>query len=295
MTKRIVASTLIIGVSVALSSCATTSQTSAPGPRNHGPVDVLYAGSLVGDMNSKIESAFSLATGYEVVGFPGASTELANQIKSKLQQADIFISAAPQVNKTLEGKINGDWVTWYANLAKSPLVIGYNPDSAFAGALKSKPWYEVLSQPGFKLGRTDPSLDPKGTLTIKAVQAQAQALHNASLVNKILGSTENPAQVFPEETLVARLESGQLDAGFFYANEARLAGIQTVSIGAKLGADFTITILSRPPHPRAAIAFVDYLYSKPGQTLLAKLGLTPVPPAPVGSAKSIPKILLRVV
>ena len=32
---------------------------------------------------------------------------------------------------TLEGTANGDWVSWYAAFATSPLVLGYYPKSNF--------------------------------------------------------------------------------------------------------------------------------------------------------------------
>jgi len=55
--------------------------------------------------------------------------------------------------------------------------------------------------------------------------------------------------VFPEETLVGRLQAGQLDArAFFYANEAKEAGIPTVTLGAiQLAATYTVTVLDKAP------------------------------------------------
>ena len=52
------------------------------------------------------------------------------------------------------------------------MVIGYNPTSKFATDLQaasngSKPWYQVLEEPGLRLGRTDPALDPKGVRTLR--------------------------------------------------------------------------------------------------------------------------------
>ena len=44
----------------------------------------------------------------------------------------MFVSASPAVNATLEGAANGNWVSWYATFATTPLVLGYNPTSKFA-------------------------------------------------------------------------------------------------------------------------------------------------------------------
>jgi ABC-type molybdate transport system substrate-binding protein len=130
--------------------------------RGSGSVDVLYAGSFEDLMQQVVGPAFTRATGYSVNGYSDGSDALASEIRGKSEVGDVFISASPTVNDTLEGSTNGSWVSWYAGFATSPLVLGYNPSSKFAAALKSKPWYEVVGQPGFLLGRTDPTTDPKG-------------------------------------------------------------------------------------------------------------------------------------
>src|SRR5207302_1330629 len=97
---------------------------------------------------------------------------------------------------------------------------------------------------GFLLGRTDPVLDPKGQLTMQAL-IQAATFSN----DPGLGISKTTAGVFPEETLVGRLQAGQLDAGFFYTNEAREAGIPAVTLGAiQLAATYTVTVLDNAPH-----------------------------------------------
>jgi molybdate/tungstate transport system substrate-binding protein len=91
-------------------------------------------------------------------GYAGGSKLLAKQIKGKLQRGDIFISADPGVNNSLMGAANGARVSWYVSFAESPLVIGYNPNSRFAANFRSKPWYQILTEPGIKIGRTDPKI-----------------------------------------------------------------------------------------------------------------------------------------
>ena len=102
-----------------------------------------------------------------------------------MRQGDVFVSASPSVNQTLMGPSNGDWVSWYVTFANSPLVIGYNPHSKFAADLKTKPWYEVITEPGFLMGRTDPKTDPKGKLADMAL-AQAAKMYNLPALNAIV-------------------------------------------------------------------------------------------------------------
>ncbi len=255
-----------------------------------GDVRVLYAGSLVHLMEHGVGPAFDKTTGDHFQGFAGGSTGLANQIKGKLRQGDVFISANPKVNAALTGAANGDWVSWFVSFAQSPLVLGYNPASRFAADFKSKPWVEVLSEQGIRIGRTDPKLDPKGALTLELMRRAEAADHLPGLANKVLGAPENPSQVLPEETLVGRLQSGQLDVGFFYSTETADAKIPAVTLPAEIApkAVYTVTILHGAANPAGAGQFVSFLLGAEGQVLLKQHGLSLLTPALTGNANDAP-------
>ena len=248
--------------------------------KGSGPVEVLYAGSLVNLMKNSVGPAFHSATGYTLSGVSGDSGSLASQIKGQTQQGDVFVSASAAKDKLLEGAANGNWVSWYATFATTPLVIAYNPQSRFAHALQTEPWYQVVTQPGFLLGRTDPATDPKGKLTVTALDEAVTADHAPGL-QAIVASSAN---VFPENTLVGRLQAGQLDAGFFYGVEATAAHLQTVpltGLPAPLHASYTVTVLRGAPHEAAAEAFVEFLLGPAGRQALTANGLVVKSPAEV--------------
>lgn len=231
-------------------------------------------------MQDQVAPAFHKATGDTLDNVSMGSDALASGIKGGVLQGDVFISASPAVNASLEGSSNGNWVSWYDQFASSPLVLGYNPSSTFARALKSKPWYEVISASGFHLGRTDPTTDPKGVLADDALD-QAAKRHDLPAL-KTLGT--ETSDVFPETSLVGELQAGQLDAGFFYGVEAAAANIKTVPLtGTSLAGDYTITILNKAPHEAAAVAFVNFLLGKAGQKILAKNGVVAAKPKVSGS------------
>jgi len=255
-----------------------------------GTVSVLYAGSLVNLMEHGIGPAFNQASGDRFQGYAGGSNLLANQIRGKLRQGDVFISANPKVNASLMGSANGDWVSWYISFAQSPLVIGYNPSSKFAADFKAKPWYQVLSEPGIRLGRTDPKLDPKGRLTLELMKQAETFYKSPDLSQRVLGAPENPDEVLPEETLVGRLQSGQLDAGFFYSTETSDAKIPAISLPAEITpkAVYTITILRGAPDPDAADRFVTFLLGADGQNLMRSHGLDLRKLALTGTASALP-------
>ena len=257
-----------------------------------GRVNVLYAGSLVATMN-RLGPAFEHATGYRFVGYAAGSTALASDIKAKTYEADVFVSAGTTANASLEGAANGNWESWYAVFGSTPLVLGYNPKSKFAKALLSMPWYRVVTEPGFLVGRTDPKVDPKGVLSVTALEEAARRYRDPALSSL----AKNSGGIFPEETLVGRLQAGQLDAGFFYGVEAKAAGIPTVNLGkVKLDNPYTVSIVRGGTNSKGAKAFVSFLLGEKAGAILRHEGLRLVTPAKLSGARSsVPRGLRKLV
>lgn len=266
VSAALVTGALSVPLGVPSSSAATHS----------GSLSVLYAGSLLDLMQQKLAPAFHRATGYTVVGVTNGSNALATEIKGGTQVGDVFISASPTVNATLEGSANGSWVSSYLEFGKSNLLLGINPNSSFARALRTRPWYDVVDRAGFLLGRTDPATDPKGVLAVDALTGVGASYDLPALAALATSSTN----VFAETSLIGELQAGQLDAGFFYAVEASAAHLPTVALtNTGLAAHYTVAVLKNAPHLAAARAFLHFLLSATGQKILRSNGLTPFTPA----------------
>jgi molybdate/tungstate transport system substrate-binding protein len=265
--------------------------TSGAAGGNQRIVRVLYAGSLVSIMEKTIGPSFAKATAYQYQGYGAGSSQIANELQGKIRQGDVFISADPAVDTKLMGP-NG-FVSWYTAFARSPLVLAYSPGSKFADQLKTKPWYEVVSQPGFRLGSTDPKLDPKGKLAAQAVQQIAKDQNQPGMAEQI----NRNVTVFPETDLVGRLQAGQLDAGFFYSIESADLGDPTASLSPiNLAAQYTVTMLNQAVNPAGGEAFVKYLLGSQGTTTLKEHGFELIqPPKVSGNQASVPKDLQSVV
>ncbi len=314
---------LLTALTLTLTGCATAAgSTSAK-----GKVNVAYAGSLVNLMEHKLGPAFDSATGYTFQGEGAGSTALATQIKSKLIVPDVFVSASASAYKTLQGADNGNIVQWYATFATSSMVIGYSPKSQFATQLQAAasgqtPWYQVLETPGLRLGRTDPALDPKGVSTLYTLQLAEQYYQQPGLEQKVTGGAANTSQIFPEEELVARLTAGQLDAGFFYINEAKDASIPYITLPSQINLGdpsqasayaqasytsaagvtthgspiaFSVTIPSTAHNQAGAVAFVAYLLGDKGNALLTADGFVVSAPKLTGDSAQVPSGLKQIV
>lgn len=292
--------------------------------KGSGTVSVMYAASLTSLFEKKVGPAFDAASGFTYQGEGKGSVAIANLIKDKTRTPDVFVSADPAVNTTLQGAANGNYVSWWVNFARTDMVIGWSPKSKFAadfGAAKagSKTWESVLESPGLKLGRTDPELDPKGYRTLFMFQLDEQRTGESGEAQKILGAPRNTSQIFPEEQLVARLQAGDLDAGVFYTIEALEAALPYLTLPAainlgdaslassyasvsytnKAGKLFrggpildTVTIPNTVKNTQGAESFVEYLLSSDGQALLAQEGLGSTAAIVGGDPTTLPQPLM---
>lgn len=277
--SKAIAMAVAAGLVLAVAGCGSSK--SAANAAGGGPVKVAYAASLANMMEHDLGPAYDKASGGRFQGDAAGSTQLVSEIKGKVKQADVFISASTGANAGLIGAANGGWESWYASFATAPLVIAYNPKSKFAADLKAEPWNQVITESGFKMGSTDPKLDPKGKLAARALSE--------------VGIAQSKVQVFPEEQLVGRLQSGQLDAGFFYSNEAAELKIPTVTLGGvHLAATYTVSVLNKAPDKAAGVAFVQYLLGDEGKALLTKHGLQLVPVKVAGDVSAVPAQLTSV-
>jgi molybdate/tungstate transport system substrate-binding protein len=281
-------------------------------------VSVLYAGPLATVMEYGVGPAFTQATGIAYQGEAQGSVACAQLIRGHLRTPDVFISADALVNNTyLMGPANGDLVKWYMLIASSQIVLAYNPDSPHAKefeevAAGKMPWYKLIEKPGVRFGRGDPTIDPKGYRTLFVFPLAANYYHRPEL-NTILGEPQNPAQVFPEIVLMARVEAGQFDASFFYRHEAAARNLPYITLPAEInlgdpnfaaeyarqsytnaqgvtvhGAPilFTVTIPGDAQHPETAVAFAKFLLTS--KDLLHQYGFGDVPHQLGGDSSQVP-------
>lgn len=298
------------------------------------PVRVLYAGSLVNVFEHDLAPAFTRRSGIPILGRAGGSTALAHLIRDGLVPADVFVSADPAVNEILAPRPGVPSVGWFVTFGTTSMVIAYTPGSRFAPALRGavdpgpaggtdparqdRAWFRVLAAPGLRLGRTDPALDPKGYRTLFVLRLAERYYHQPDLTVRLLGIEENPAQIFPEEALIGRLTSGQLDAGFFYlveaiaqrlpyltlppalnlADPARAAAYAQATYRDPSGVThrgapilYTVTIPSSARNTDGAARFVAFLLGREGRDLLAARGILGTPIRAGGRVEDVPPSL----
>jgi molybdate/tungstate transport system substrate-binding protein len=241
-----------------------------------GIVSVLYAGSLVTPMEGPVKDALR-RTGIDFQGEPGGSKALANLIAAGVRSPDAFIYVDPHL------------ITMFADRAASTvpfastrLGVAWSPHSRYAALFDRATHGDLsleraLETPDLRIGRTDPQLDPKGRYTVEATSAWL----GEARARKLLGTDENPSQIFPEQDLLARVDTGQADVAFFYRTEAVARGYPFVPLPQRAepggGIVYTLAIMKDAKHPREARAFADFILTGPGREILERAGLDYLP------------------
>ena len=258
---------------VAVAGIAAFATAGAHARAGSAAVTVLYAGSLVTPMEGPVKAALA-QRGIDFQGEPGGSKKLANLIAAGIRSPDVFISVDPKLVSSLGARV-GSATTF----AGTSLGIAWSPNSRdaalFDGVAGGKTSLAgALQTPGLKIGRTDPQLDPKGEYTIEGVGLWL----GKDGERRLLGDDENPAQIFPEEDLLARIDTGQADVGFFYRTEAIARKYHFIALpGAAALTDritYTLAVMSAAPHPDQAKTFADFILTGDGRAILEQAGLT---------------------
>jgi molybdate/tungstate transport system substrate-binding protein len=261
-----------------------------------GDVNVLYAGSLISIMETKIGPAFS-HLGYDYRGEGHGSIQDANMIIDGQRFPDVFVSVGEESITNLIDN-NPSLAKWYIGFASDELVIAYNPKSQFAADFKkvktgAVPWYEVLAKPGMRFLRSDPFLDPRGCYTVISTKLAGILYHNYSLSSSILKGERNQDQLRPGEILLKLLETGKADAIPAFKHEAIEKGFPFISLPPQVNLGdpafasyykqasctqlngtlnfgkpivFDVTIPNTVTNTEAAIQFVKFLFSDQGKS-----------------------------
>ena len=321
MTRWPVRSLVLCSLAL-VASLAAACGTSSAGSGSHGTANIAYAGSLQGLVQSSLQPAFSAATGDALVGKGAGSTALAHDIMDGELSPGVFVSVGSAPIASL-------WPSrshFALRIATDPLVVAYSPKSRDArqldrirsGALPLKDLFRLMETPGFRLGRTDPNVDPQGGFFMLMIRRAAQQLHLASgTAARILGTTPGNSvgtatQIYDEVALPTAIASGSVDAGSDFLTEARqyhldyitlppsldfadpgdLRSYSSVHLSLANGQSFPgglITLdatLVAPPaglqtartNTAADSAFLAFLLSPRGQSLLKRAGYRLVAP-----------------
>ncbi len=237
-----------------------------------------YAASLVAAMEGPIAQTLLREQGLHLSGEAKGSKALTHLVAAGLRTPDVLITADPALLRDLVRTSEHAVIDRYIVFGSARMLIGYAATSKYAplfqrAARGRRSILSVLAAPGVRIGRTDPALDPKGARTVRCLALLGQAAHDGALAQRVL----RDSAIFPEEDLAVRVESGELDAGFFYSTELPRSGMRSVELPAPANLAkeiaYAVAILRHAQHPAAARAFVDFILHGDGRRILERAGL----------------------
>jgi len=287
----------LLATALSLSSSLTAAQT----------LTVTYAGSMGVVMDNGLGPDFANTHHISYQGQGQGAYGMARLLAAKKVVADVFVSITPGPIEVLK---QAGLVGQAQPVASTRMVIAYNPRSRFAaqfaqvGKPGALPWWKMLTEPGLRFGRTDPSSDPQGQNIIFTLKLAETYYQQPGLAQRIIGQVINPQQIAAEGGLLARLQAGQVDAASGYESATRSAKLPYVVLPDEINLSnpdysqqwydkvsfeltdaqgkpkvyrpqplvFYAAVLKNAPHPQLAQQFVEYLSSPQGQRIFKENG-----------------------
>ena len=238
----------------AASASATDSgSASASGTALSGSITVLAASSLTGAFTTLGKQFEAAHPGTTVTFSFGASSALATQI-TQGAPADVFASAsAKNMDSVVAAKAAGTPTTFVKNVMEIA-VPPKNPAHIAALADLAKSGVKVaLCQAAVPCGATAEKVFANAKITVKPVTQEADV-----------------------KSTLAKVELGEVDAGVVYVTDVLAAKDKVVGIqipdAVNASTSYPIATLTATKNADLAKAFVDYVLSPDGATVLTAAG-----------------------
>ncbi|MEA3309905.1 MAG: tungstate ABC transporter substrate-binding protein WtpA [Chloroflexota bacterium] len=289
-----------------------------------GTLTIFHAGSLTVPMKELTEAFQAEHPDVIFETEASGSNAAARKISELGREADVMMSADYTV---IDKLLIPDFADWNVRFARNTMVIAYTEQSQHASEINSDNWYEILTRDGVIYGHSDPDADPCGYRTLLVWQL-AEAHYGVPGLNAQLEEHCPPENVRPKSvTLIALLESGDMDYAWEYRSVAVQHGMKFVELPDEINlsqvaqADFysqatveiagkepgeTMTMTGKPivygvtipndaPSPKLATEFVKFLLGPEGQAIMEAQGQPPIVPPVSDNRESLPETLQTVV
>lgn len=263
--RRALALLLLAVVVLGAAACGDDEGSAAAG--DDGTTLTVFAASSLKEAFTTIGAQFEAANPGVTVAFQFAgSDELATQLEEGAP-ADVYAAASPKYPQQLaEAGVVGQPDAFATNT----LVLAVPAGSAIADA-------GAIGQDGVKVVIGAEGV-PIGDYTRKVLDALATS-EGAGYGERVRGNVVSEEQSV--KGIVAKLVSGDADAGFVYITDVRAAGDALRAIplpaDAEPGVSYEIATVEKAPHGELADRFVQAVLGAQGQGALGAAGFGPAP------------------
>jgi molybdate/tungstate transport system substrate-binding protein len=281
----------------------------------HGTLTVFGAGTLNSPFTAEIQAFRKENPGVTVHSQFGASGDMVKAITQLHQPADVLgVADYSLIPRKMFGGAT-PYATWYVGFVSNQITFAYTSHSKGASQLTASNWYQVLSQPGVHIGRSNPAADPSGYQVLQMLQLANSYYSDPGLSAAVLQNSPDSSVAETETSLVSALQSGQIDYLAIYKSSALEDHLQYLKLPAQINlsdpsmaADYGkvtvdasslgqltgkpiiygMTIPSTAPDAALGRAFVSFVLSAKGQAIMASQGFVSITPALASSQSKIP-------
>jgi molybdate/tungstate transport system substrate-binding protein len=314
-----VAAGLVLALAAA---CASTSSQPAAGHGSsngaRGTLIVFGAGTLSTPFTAELAAFKRANPGVTIHSQFGASGDMVKDITQLGQPADVLGVADYSLIPKLMSGTSGPHATWYLGFVSNQITFAYTSHSKGASQLTPANWYKVLAQPGVRIGRSNPAADPSGYQILQALQLAQTYYNDPGLSAAVLKNSPDSSVAETETSLLAALQSGQIDYLAIYRSDALSQHLKYIALpdqinlsDSVLAADYAkvsinagslgtltakpiiygLTIPSNAPDAALAQKFAAFVLSPQGQAIMRGNGFVVISPALASSQGKVPSSL----
>ena len=316
-----VAACLIVTVAAACSSSSSSTSTSSSSTSGsaspaasgaHGTLIVFGAGTLATPFAAEIAAFEKANPGVTVHSQFSASGDRVKAVTQLHQPDDVLGVADYSLIPKLMFPANA---TWYLGFVSNAITFAYTSHSKGASGLTAANWYKVLAEPGVRIGRSNPAADPSGYQTLQMLQLANGYYHQPDLSASVLKNSPDSSVAETETSLIAALQSGQIDYLAIYTSTAQEEHLKYIALPPQINLSdpamaaeygkvsinagslgtltakpiiYGLTIPTSAPNAALGEKFISFVLSPQGQAIMHANGFTVISPALANPQGKVP-------
>ncbi|HEY6295954.1 MAG TPA: extracellular solute-binding protein [Streptosporangiaceae bacterium] len=312
-----VAAGLALALAAACSSTTTSSSSpagsaSSPAGTTSSPASatgtliVFGAGTLDTPFTAELAAFKQQNAGVTIQSHFGASGDDVKDITQLGMPADVLGVADYSLIPKLMSDPSKPHAAWYLGFVSNQITFAYTSHSKGASQLTALNWYKVLAEPGVRIGRSNPAADPSGYQILQMLQLAQGYYHDPGLSAAVLANSPDSSVAETETSLLAALQSGQIDYLAIYRSDALEEHLKYIALPAAINLSdpamaaayakvtitagslgaltakpiiYGLTIPSTAPDAALGQKFIAFVLSPAGQAIMASNGFVVISPA----------------
>jgi molybdate/tungstate transport system substrate-binding protein len=315
-----IAACLVATVAAACSSSSSTSASSAgtsgsasPAASGaHGTLVVFGAGTLATPFAAEIAAFKTANPGVTVHSQFGASGDMVKAVTQLHQPDDVLGVADYSLIPKLMFPASA---TWYLGFVSNAITFAYTSHSKGTSGLTAANWYKVLAEPGVHIGRSNPAADPSGYQILQMLQLANGYYHQPDLSAAVLKNSPASSVAETETSLLAALQSGQIDYLAIYTSTAQEERLKYIALPAQINLSdpamaaeygkvsinagslgmltakpiiYGLTIPASAPDAALGEKFISFVLGPQGQAIMRSNGFAVISPALANPQDKVP-------